>query len=198
MILVFDTETTGFPKRMDPDNQSVQPHIVELACAWFDVSDSGEKQWYGSFSSLVRPQGWEIPQAAIDIHGITNEIAQQGGLPISEVMGCLLGMMRKADLVAAHNISFDLSMLDIECSRLDYPKVYLEKSMFCTMKESTNIVKLPPNPGFSGHKWPNLGEAYQFFTGRQLQESHRAMSDVQACIEIFLHLRDRWECYLKG
>jgi DNA polymerase III epsilon subunit-like protein len=198
MILVFDTETTGFPKRMVPGNLSVQPHIVELACAWFDVSDSGEKQWYGSFSSLVRPQGWEIPKEATDIHGITNGIAQQGGLPICEIMGCVLGLMRKADLIVGHNISFDIAMLDIECSRLDYPKVYLEKSMFCTMKESTDIVRLPPNPGFGGYKWPTLGEAYSFFTGREFQETHRALNDIQACIEIFPHLRDRWERYLKG
>ncbi len=198
MILFVDTETTGFVRRREPGNLAVQPHIVEAACVWLDVTEKNEPIIYGSFSALVKPDGWEIPPEATQIHGITNDMAQCGGLPVASVIGCVGGMMKQADLVVAHNSQFDRSLFEIEFERMQFPNDYLETPWFCTMRESTDIVKLPPNAGYRDYMWPSLGEAYSFLTGKEFQETHRALNHVQACIEIFLHLRDRWQHYLKG
>jgi len=198
MILFVDTETTGLMNRREPGNLEAQPHIVEAACVWLDITEKNEPVIYGSFSALVKPEGWEIPPEATIVHGITNDMALHGGLPIGSVIGCVGGMMKEADLIVAHGAQYDRALLEIEFARMAFPRDYLETPWFCTMLESKDIVKLPPNPGYRDYKWPTLGEAYSFFTGREFQETHRALNDIQACIEIFPHLRDRWERYLKG
>jgi DNA polymerase-3 subunit epsilon len=41
------------------------------------------------------------------------------------------------------------------------------------------------------HKSANLGEAFEFFTGGKLQGAHRAMVDVQACIQVYRAIDER-------
>jgi DNA polymerase-3 subunit epsilon len=40
-------------------------------------------------------------------------------------------------------------------------------------------------------KSPNLGEAYEFFTGRKLVNAHDAAVDVAACKAVYLALKER-------
>jgi DNA polymerase-3 subunit epsilon len=52
------------------------------------------------------------------------------------------------------------------------------------MRESATIVKLPAwnsRYAIGGYKAPRLGEAYKFFTNRDLQNAHNALNDVFAC-----------------
>jgi DNA polymerase III subunit epsilon len=65
----------------------------------------------------------------------------------------------------------------------------------CTQALSTPILKLPPTEkmlraGFRKNKSANLGEAYQFFTGRPLQGAHSAMVDVDACMACYFAMKD--------
>ena len=39
-------------------------------------------------------------------------------------------------------------------------------------------------------KTPNLGEAYRHFTGRDLENAHSAMADVQACRDVYFAIQD--------
>ena len=39
-------------------------------------------------------------------------------------------------------------------------------------------------------KTPNLGEAYRFFTGCELQGAHSALVDVDACLAVYWAIRD--------
>jgi len=45
--------------------------------------------------------------------------------------------------------------------------------------------------GFTKPKTPKLSEAYQFFTGRDLDGAHNAMVDVDGCIAVYWAVRDR-------
>jgi DNA polymerase III epsilon subunit-like protein len=58
---------------------------------------------------------------------------------------------------------------------------------YCTMKETTNICKLPGNYG--KFKWPKLTEAHQHFFGIPVEGAHDAMTDVRACKRIFFEIK---------
>src|SRR3546814_8588471 len=47
--------------------------------------------------------------------------------------------------------------------------------------------------GRTHHKNPNLGEAYEFFTGEKLQNAHSAMADVLGCIAVYFGVKDKSE-----
>ena len=44
--------------------------------------------------------------------------------------------------------------------------------------------------GFLKHKSANLGEAYEHFTGKKLENAHSAIADVQACIAVYFATKD--------
>jgi DNA polymerase-3 subunit epsilon len=60
---------------------------------------------------------------------------------------------------------------------------------------ATPIIKLPPTAkmvaaGRHHPKTPNLGEAYRFFTGHELEGAHSALVDVDACIACYYAMTD--------
>ncbi|MFO1465834.1 MAG: hypothetical protein U1F35_05245 [Steroidobacteraceae bacterium] len=64
----------------------------------------------------------------------------------------------------------------------------------CTQKLATPILKLPPTArmrayGRHHYKSANLGEAYQHFTGKPLENAHSAMADVRACMAVYFAIR---------
>ena len=82
--LFFDTETTGIPQDYkapctDTDNW---PRLVQLG--WILTDSRGNELRRGN--RIVRPEGFEIPAAASDVHGITTERALAEGEPLRDVM----------------------------------------------------------------------------------------------------------------
>jgi len=75
MYIIFDTETTGLPKRWnapitDTDNW---PRAIQIA---WQVHD----QWGNLVEAkdyLIRPEGFDIPYDAERIHGISTALAVQ-------------------------------------------------------------------------------------------------------------------------
>lgn len=66
----------------------------------------------------------------------------------------------------------------------------------CTQILSTPILKLPPTPKMiaarrNHHKSANLGEAFRFFAGRDLDGAHNALVDVNACMAVWFAVKDR-------
>lgn len=108
-MLSFDLETTA------PDPEDAR--IVSWALAWV----GGGEPTIGK-SGIVNP-GVEIPQEAIDVHGITNERARAEGEDLASVVPWL------ADLLLAYldlplvifNARYDLTVLDRELRRLGAP-----------------------------------------------------------------------------
>jgi DNA polymerase III subunit epsilon len=191
MILFFDTETTGLPDFNKRARDPSQPHIVQLAALLTD--DNGDT--LESHNVIVRPEGWTIPKEASDIHGITQERAMAVGLPAKLVAGLLLEMIRKQNLLVAHNIQFDKFLSRIAMRRhellTDADDLWWKSlPQFCTMKSMTNLCRLPGNYGF---KWPKLSEAYKFAFNKDLNGAHDAMVDILACKELYFWLQKRQE-----
>ena len=74
-----------------------------------------------------------------------------------------------------------------ELRRATLPNYLLGKPEYCTMKQTTNLCKLPGRyPG--SYKWPKLAEAYSHIFNEDLQDAHTADADAKACARIFFHL----------
>jgi DNA polymerase-3 subunit epsilon len=94
-FVALDTEATG----VDPASE----YVVEFSVARLTRSRDGT---YGKMvdTRLVNP-GVEIPQGAIDVHGITNEkVTAEGGDP-AEVLEELLGYITSSVVDGCHPVS---------------------------------------------------------------------------------------------
>ncbi|WP_431276226.1 3'-5' exonuclease [Variovorax ureilyticus] len=189
-FLAFDTETNGLPLFKEPSEDPRQPHIVQLGAVLVDLDTRKE---IASLDVIVKPEGWAIPDDVAAIHGITTEHAQAVGIPESLAVEMLLELHRQADFLLAHNASFDQRIVRIACKRF-FDDVTVEEwkaaRAECTQLMSTPILKLPPTAkmraaGRFHHKSANLGEAYEFFTGKPLENAHSAIADVRGCIEVY-------------
>ena len=102
-------------------------------------------------------------------------------------------MVEKAGLIVGHNVSFDLRMIRILGARLTGDKWASQLPTACTMRSTTNIVRiLKRNPRTANDwKWPTLAEAYRHFFGEDLADAHRARPDADASARIFFHLKDK-------
>lgn len=105
-LLAIDTETSG----TDPD----LARIVTAAAIVLGPGRRDNWEW------MAKPDV-VIPQGAIDIHGITNEVAQRDGRPTPEVLTELTGLLIQARIngapVVGHNVVYDLTVIDRECRR---------------------------------------------------------------------------------
>lgn len=181
-ILFLDTETTGLPPNWKaPYDQ--WPRMVSIAGQLYinGVYEVG-------FEYIIKPDGYEIPKEASDIHGITQEIALEKGEDISFAIPWVHGYIDRADRIVFHNASFDTGIISGEQMRLGYqPKSLICNStkLFCTKEKSTNILKIPNGRG--GYKWPSLAELCQF-CGVENKGAHNALNDVIATKECYFYM----------
>lgn len=189
-ILFYDTETTGLPRWSLPSEDPSQPHITQIAAELVD-EDSGLV--LAGMNLLIKPDGWVIPDDIAEMTGITTELCEAFGVALGQAMDLFLGLWSRANIRVGHNESFDMRMVRIELMRVYGEAVaddWKEGSAFCTRSNSTKIVNLPPTEkmlaaGKKNAKPPKLGEAFEFFTGRQLDGAHNAMVDVAGCRDVY-------------
>lgn len=200
--LFYDTETTGLPLFKEPSEHPDQPHIVQLAACLVNLDT---RLTIASMDVIVRPESWEIPAEVSAIHGITQEHAMDVGISESLAVEMFMELWAKR-LRIAHNESFDARILRIALKRLslqvtgfpqdaDLSEVWKAGAAECTMSQATPICKMPPSDkmkaaGRFNHKSANLGEAYQHFTGKPIENAHSAMGDVKACMAVYFAIKD--------
>ena len=136
MFLIYDTETTGFPKNWNaPLTDSENwPRIVQFA--WQLHDETGKLLSRGN--RIVTPDGFTIPFQSAKIHGITTEIAQAEGMPLKEVVEEFNKDLGRATYVMGHNIEFDVNVLGAELHRLGQELEPLtKKPSICSKAEAT-------------------------------------------------------------
>jgi len=181
-LLIFDTETTGLPQSRDlartkPNNW---PHIVSIS--WV-ILDTETNLILKQRSAIIHPEGrWIIPEESIKIHGITNDIAIEQGEELTLVMEEFIG--EKYDYLVAHNMQFDLSVINNALIWDIGMKAPLFSKRMSTMVMTTSICKLPGN--FGKYKSPKLKELYFHAFERRPDETrlHDSMYDVLILTEI--------------
>jgi hypothetical protein len=185
MFISWDTETTGFFNASLPLNHQSQPSIVQLAAVLYDE----QKKIKAQLNVLIKPDGWTIPKKVEDIHGISTLDCEKYGVPILSALSMFNQLTKAEPLLLAHNGDYDRFMMNIETARLGKNSIVDGRRHFCTMKSSTDLVKIPSTRG--GYKWPKLIELYRFLFGKEFENAHDALADCSACAECFFEMQKR-------
>ncbi|MEO6488035.1 MAG: 3'-5' exonuclease [Thermoanaerobaculia bacterium] len=186
MYLIIDTETNDLPRdwRAPVTDLANWPRIIQAAWLEFD-SSGGERS---RFSSLVRPVGFAISVGAQNVHGITTAEATRNGVSLSSVLDKLAEALTRVNVVIAHNIDFDATVLSAEFLRTGRSDPLAGARTLCTMKEAAAYCDLP---GKYGPKWPKLEELHMHLFSTPPHRAHDALADAEACARCFFELKRR-------
>lgn len=186
MYIIFDTETTGLPKRWDAPITDTDnwPRCIQIA--WQLHDDMGNMVEHADF--LIAPDGFNIPYDSEKIHGISTELAQERGIPIQEALVRFNEALAKAKFVVGQNIGFDLNIMGCEFYRYGVESPMAGMPVLDTCTEVTaELLKLPGGRG-GRYKLPNLTELHTYLFGVPFAEAHNATADVEATTRCFLEL----------
>jgi DNA polymerase III subunit alpha len=186
MYLIFDTETTGIPHNKtapvtDLDNW---PRVVQLAWQLHDAKGKLLSQ----HSYIIKPEGFDIPYKAEQIHGISTRRAMEEGHELRKVLDLFLTDLANTRLLVGHNIEFDISILGAECIRQQIDIEHIMKpEKVDTGIVSTEFCKL--TGGIGGRlKMPRLVELHEKLFGKDFGDAHDASYDVAATARCYFGL----------
>lgn len=180
----FDTETTGLPKswKAPVTDLANWPRLVQIA--WESYGEDGEKM--GEESFIIKPEGFTIPADSAKVHGISTERAEKEGVPLLGVLQEFYALVNEAEILVAHNISFDEKIMGAEFLRARMENILDKKKKICTMENSTKLCAIP---GPYGLKWPKLAELHQKLFGTDFEEAHNAAVDIRATARCFWEMK---------
>ena len=186
MYLIFDTETTGLPKKWaapisDTDNW---PRCIQIA--WQLHDEMGNLVEHHDY--LVQPDGFNIPYDAERIHGISTELAQEQGIQLSAMLEKFNIALSKAKYIVGQNVGFDINIIGCEFYRegMDSPMSQMPILDTCT-EVTAALLKLPGGRG-GKFKLPTLTELHQYLFNEPFAEAHNATADVEATTRCFFEL----------
>lgn len=139
MILYFDTETSGL-------------HPGEICQLSYIVEDKNSIRAENLFFKVN-----SVEYSAYLVHGFSVEklAVLSGGKTFKDHIEKIEADFCGADLVVAHNFSFDSAFMRKEFERAG--KSFCVKKEFCSMKKATPICKLCRTSS-PGYKYPKLSE----------------------------------------
>lgn len=176
--VVFDCETTGLL------SSRAQPFLVQLA--WSVHEPDGTLLAESNY--IVKPSGYAIPESSSRIHGITHDHAMEVGAPLRRVLENFFATATGEGVrLVAHNISFDMRVLEIAGDRIGLGQPLQRRPHYCTMRNTTQLCKIPSRG--AGFKWPSLQELHLTLFGKRFTGGHNAMLDVRAAARCFRELR---------
>ena len=171
-IIMFDTETTGLllPEGAPLENQ---PQIIEFAAI---AMDQHFKE-IDRLEFMCNPEK-PLPPIITKITGITdNDLMTK--LPFKHFADDVLKFWQGVDYVIAHNVNYDMGMLNNELKRLGLEESLPKpKQCICTVQETYHI----------HNRRLKLSQAYKHFTGKEPEIAHRAMGDVETLKELVIQL----------
>ena len=159
MFLIFDTETTGLPKRWnapitDTDNW---PRCVQIAWQLHDkYGELIEQQDY-----LIKPEGYNIPFDAEKIHGISTQLAEEKGEDLEKVLYLFNEALSKSKFVVGQNVNFDLNIMGCEFIRTGIETNLDKLPILDTCTEVTASLCELPGGRYGKFKLPTLTELHQ-------------------------------------
>lgn len=171
--LIFDTETTGLPYHPRA-KLNLQPRIIEFGALVVDHEGNELR----CMNEIIDP-GCAIEPIITKITGLTNEDLK-GKPKFADLLPAIIDLFSGCDVVIAHNLPFDKSMIDFEMLRLGAGDFQWPRILFCTVQESL------PRYG----RRPKLTELYEDVVGTPLAQTHRALDDCRALAEIVI--KENW------
>jgi DNA polymerase III subunit alpha len=189
MYLIFDTETTGLPKRWDAPVTDTDnwPRCIQIA--WQLHDEMGRLVEHQDY--IVKPEGFNIPYDAERVHGICTELAVEQGVPLAEVLEKFNTALSRSKFIVGQNVGFDVNIMGCEFHRGGIETKLGEMKVLDTCTEITaEMLKLPGGRG-GKFKLPTLTELHEYLFGEPFAEAHNATADVEATTRCFLELLKR-------
>lgn len=175
IILAFDTETTALVEnhtiKMDK-----QPYVIEFYGVLTNL-ETGEL--INELDLLIKPP-ISIPEQVTKITGIDDAMvadAKQFEVYASSIKK----LIEDAPTILAHNLSFDMEVLDLQFERLGQ-SIKWPNERICTVEQTVHI---------NGYRL-SLSNLHEKLFGVAFPGAHRAKVDVQALV------RCATEMYKKG
>lgn len=191
MYLIFDTETTGLPKRWDAPITDTDNWPRAIQIAWQLHDEMGNCVEHKDF--LIKPEGFNIPYDAEKIHGISTELAEQQGVSLQEVLESFNEAIEKTKFIVGQNVGFDVNIMGCEFYRGNVANKLQELPVLDTCTEHTaELCKIPGGRG-GKFKLPTLTELHEFLFNKPFAEAHNATADVEATTRCFFELIRREE-----
>ena len=186
MYLIFDTETTGIPRNKTAPLTDFNnwPRLVQVAWQLHDAKGNLISQ----HNYLIKPEGFDIPYKAEQIHGISTDRALKEGHDLKEVLAIFSKDLEKTQQLVGHNIEFDVNIIGSEFLRQELdPQKFLLLKRVDTGLASIEFCQL--QGGIGGKlKMPRLLELYQKLFGKGFGDAHDASFDVDATARSYFEL----------
>ncbi len=169
MLIIYDTETTGLVKHPAAP-LAKQPRMIEFGAAALSLKDGKVMK---TLKTFVHP-GEDVTDEITKITSITNDDLKDA--PDFNRAWCLniFPFLKQSTLLLAHNEPFDHAIIDYELKRDGTLKAFKWPQTFCTIS-------------LYRERWGRdmkLTELYASIMGKELDQKHRALSDVEALVEI--------------
>ena len=181
VYFALDTETTGLPTsraKPTPGNISHYDECRMLSLAVVEFSDDHKESSAHHF--LVKPDGFEVK--ATHVHGITQEKAEQDGLPFEDIYNFFSGLIflsGETCTIVGHNLDFDLNVIQSEFIRHEKDlDLFNRVKPVCTLKLYRKVFLKPIK----------LGVLYKNLFNKELDGAHDALVDARAAGEVYPHL----------
>ena len=163
--VILDTETTGL-------KPASGHRIIEIGCV--ELKDRGKTDRVLHY--YINPER-EIEEAAVEIHGITEEQLQ--GEPVfADIADPFIDFIRDSEVIM-HNAPFDAAFIDAELSRLGDEWGRLED--YCRITDTLEMAR-ELHPG-QRNSLDALSARYQVNIERNL---HGALLDAQILLDVYL------------
>lgn len=160
-IVWFDLETTGVNTATD--------RIIEICMIKTDLDGNETDRFY----SLVNPgSNVEWRQEAIDKHGITPDTLEDQD-KFEYIAKEVVDFIGDSDLGGYNALYFDIPMLTEELMRAGIVFNHRSRAV------------IDPFLIYSKYERRDLSTAYTKYTGKTLEDAHRAENDIRATMEIF-------------
>jgi DNA polymerase III epsilon subunit-like protein len=164
LFFLFDIETDGLIK-----NGKI-PNIVQVS--WMIMDTKGIV--YKKTTELVNSD-FDEKSEAFKINKLNPSVIKRIGKEPSDVYLDMTYDLKHCKIISAHNLKFDLTILENEFEKhqIDFNFEYLEK--FCTMDYGTELLSDEINPE---PKFPKLTELFEYLFNHNIKQFHNANSDV--------------------
>jgi DNA polymerase-3 subunit epsilon len=193
-LLIFDTETSGLlPKYFNSNEENILnslkflPYIVQFSCILFDTKTMKILEKLDSIVNI--PEDVDLSEDSIKVHGITKEMTKTG-VKIEELLEQFDNLYKKCDMLVAHNLQFDSSILKIEYLRNNKTNLDLtKKKNYCTMQNSVELCNIKSINSLGIYtKFPKLDELHFKLFQEKPTNLHNSYYDIIVCLRCFLKL----------
>ncbi len=159
-FIVLDLETTGLSSEIN--------EIIEIGAIRAKLDDDR----HATFQALVKPDR-KVPRKITQMTGITQEMIDQGGLPLAEALRQFVEFIGDLPIVT-FNADFDMAFLQSAARKHG---IKITNSYTCALKRARRAW-----PGLPSYRLADLAKMGHLSE----EDTHRALGDCQRALIVFI------------